>query len=116
MKPIRAPSTGYATLSTIRSQRSRCSRDRESRIFTDADLLRSPDQIHTGLITAGLATSSSGSMFAHVEQRVKASKNVLVASISAVDCTNLKSSLKAILGNVSSWVESEDEDDVVPNS
>ena len=55
-------------------------------------------------------------MFAQVEQRVKVSKNVLVARISAVDCTNLKSSLKAILSNVSSWVDSEDEDDVLPNS
>ena len=77
---------------------------------------RSPNYIYTGLVTASLATSSSGSVFEQVEQRIKGDRECLIKNVSSSECHNLKAALKAITRNVSASEESEDEDDMIQTS
>ena len=56
-------------------------------------------QIPAGLVPAGLATSSSGSVFGPVELEARKLEGCIVIPISAADCPNLKTALKAIIRN-----------------
>jgi hypothetical protein len=54
-------------------------------------------RIPTGLISADLASSASGSIFDFVAQRIKGDKTTNLIRIHASECHNLKAALKTII-------------------
>jgi origin recognition complex subunit 3 len=71
-------------------------------------------QIATGLVTSGLATSSSGSMFEPIARRAKESEGCSIICVPAAGCPNLKTALKTIIrnGTDSSGYDTDDEEDM----
>ena len=69
------------------------------------------DQIPVGFITAGLATSSSGSTLSGISERYTNDSGTLITSLSPAHCPNLKTALKNLLQIASHAGVDEDEEE-----
>ena len=67
--------------------------------IADTDPLEHLSQLPTGLVTSGLATSSSGSMYEPIARKTDEVDGCWMIRVSAADCSNLKNALKAIIRN-----------------
>ena len=69
------------------------------------------DRLPVGFITAGLATSSSGSTLSGISERYTADSQTLITSLSPAQCPNLKTALKNLLQIATDAGVDEDEDE-----